>query len=116
MSMMSLSWAGTAGTTNNNLASGEKFEFLSRPSVVKLYLACDASAGSVTADFSLGNVVVGDNLVPRYVTAGSGPNRNEHLLLRAVGRAGDRIQLRLRETGGATATPTRAMIEIDEIA
>lgn len=119
MSVMRLEWAGTAGTTNNNLVAGEKFEFLARPSVVKLYVTADVVVnGSIEVDFSLGNVVVGDNLVPAYTdvtVTDQGPDRDKHLLARAVGRGGDRIQVRLRSTGAANC-PTRALIEIDEIA
>lgn len=115
MSLMRLDWAGAMGTTINNLVAGEKFEFLSRNAVVKLYAAADTATGSVECDFSLGNVIVGDNLVVPLHTATLGPERDKHLLARAIGRAGDRIQVRLRETGGAANTPTRILVEIDEI-
>ena len=111
---MRLNWAGTASSTINNLVAGEKFEFLSRNSVIKVYACADTATGAVEADFSLGNVIVGDNLVIPLHTATLGPERDKHLLARAIGRAGDRIQLRMRETG-AVNTPTRVLIEIDEI-
>lgn len=117
MSVMRLAWAGAAGTTINNLVAGEKFEFLSRHSVVKVYACSDLVANAhCEMDLSLGNVVVGDNMVVPEHTAGLGPERDKHLLARAIGRAGDRIQVRLREMEGAAASPTRVLIEIDEIA
>jgi len=116
MSIMRLDWAGALGTTINNLVAGEKFEFLSRPAVVKFYLCTDTGTGVVEADITLGNVVVGDNLISPLHTATLGPERDKHLLARAIGRAGDRIQVRLRETGGSANSPTRLLVEIDEIA
>lgn len=115
MSTVRLDWAGTLSTTNTNLLAGSKFEFLSRPSVVRVYAVADDSTGSVEMDFTLGNVVVGDDLVLPLFTANQGPLRSEHLLTRAVGRAGDRIQIRLREVAGTTS-PTRVLVDIDEIA
>lgn len=115
MSNVRLDWAGTASTTNTNLLTGSKFEFLSRPSVVKVYACGDTATGSVEMDFTLGNVVVGDDLVVPLRVATLGPLRSEDLLTRAIGRAGDRIQIRLRETAGTT-TPTRVLVDIDEVA
>jgi len=105
-----------AGATVTNIMAGSKFEFLPRPSVIKVYSAQDTGTGSVELDFTLGNVVVGDDLGPNVVTAGTGPARDSDLLTQGAGAAGDRIQIRLREVGGATATPVRTLVEIIELA
>mgnify|MGYP000713027902 CR=1 FL=1 len=94
--------AFTASQTVENIISGSKFEFLPRNAVVKLY-ASQTVAGEVELDFTLGNVVVGDDLDPNLETAVGAVNRNTDLIASGVGAAGDRIQIRGRETSGTTA-------------
>lgn len=103
-----------AGATNVNIMTGSKFEFLPRNSVVRIYAAQDlADLGEM--DISLGNVVIGEDLAMNQKTAGLGPDRNQDLLAQAAGMAGDRIQIRVRETGGAAATVYRVLVEIVEL-
>jgi len=104
----------TAGATNTNIMSGSKFEFLPRNSVIRVYAVQD-SGDLATLDFSLGNVVVGEDLALFQVTAGTGPNRNESLLAQGAGMAGDRIQIRVTETGGAATAVIRVLVEIVEL-
>jgi hypothetical protein len=115
MATFRANWAGTASTTLQNLMAGSKFEFLSRPAVVRVYGAADTATGSVQMDLTLGNVVVGDNLLVPLRTATLGPLRNEDLITKGIGRPGDRIQIRLQEIG-AVNTPTRILVDIDDIA
>lgn len=100
--------------------AGSKFEFLTRPSVVSLFAAADIAGGAQGVgllDLTLGNVVAGDDLrIPITQVLGAGPERNQHLVTNAVGAAGDRIQLRVRETGGAQTLTTRLQVDIKEIA
>ncbi len=103
-----------AGTTNNNIMAGSKFEFLPRDSVIRFYAAQD-TGDLCQADISLGNVVVGEDLRPFAVTAAEGPDRDKHLLAQAVGAAGDRIQIRTRETGGAAAAVYRFLVDIVDL-
>ncbi len=101
-----------------NIMAGSKFEFLPRNSVVRVYGIQDGGTGIVDLDFTLGNVVVGDSLGLNQTTAanaGTGPDRNTDLLATGVGAAGDRIQIRAQETGGAIATPIRVLVEINEV-
>lgn len=109
----------TAGATNTNLMTGSKFEFLGRAAVVRVYGAADIAAGGTQGvgeiDLTLGNVVVGEDLPLPIAAAGQGPTRNEHLITRGIGAPGDRIQLRLRETGGADTVTARVQVDIDEI-
>jgi hypothetical protein len=100
---------------NTNIMAGSKFEFLNRPSVVRVYAALD-TGDAATIDFSLGNVTVGEDLQPVITAAGAGPNRNEHLLVQGSGAPPDRIQIRVRETSGVAAAVYRVLVEIVELA
>lgn len=112
-----------AGTTNVNLLTGRKQEFLSRPAVVTVYQSQDSVSGSViTTDLTLGNVVVGEDLVCNSNPAasagvGTGPRTNEDMVARGVGAAGDRIQIRVRETIGGAGDDgiIRTLVTIDDI-
>ena len=90
-----------SGTTNDNLLTGSKFDYLARPAVVTVYGVQEVVAtSSISLDFTLGNVVVGDDLVANIQAAGVGPKVNEDIVAEGVGEAGDRITVRLRETTG----------------
>ena len=104
-----------AGATIANIMTGSKFEFLSRPSAVRIFAVQDAG-DLATLDFTLGNVVIGEDLPLSQVTAGTGPSMTDDKLVAGVGSPGDRIQIRLRETGGAAAAITRIAVEIAELA
>lgn len=104
-----------ASGTNVNIMTGSKFEFLPRNSVVRVYAVSDAG-DVVDLDFSLGNVVVGEDLNLFQVAAGTGPNRNESLLAQGAGMAGDRIQIRITEITATPATAeVRVLVEIVEL-
>jgi len=102
------------GGTFENILAGSKFEFLSRPSAVRVFAAQDVG-DLAQLDLTLGNVVVGENLPLNQRVAGEGPSRTDDMLVSAVGAAGDRIQIRLRETGGAAVAETRVLVEINEL-
>jgi hypothetical protein len=105
------------GTVTTNLMTGSKFEFLPRNSVVSVYGAMNnVAAGVVELDFTLGNVIIGDNLPLNRTADGEGPNRNTDLIAQGVGAAGDRIQLRTAEVGaGALDVPFRVLVQINEL-
>ena len=107
-----------ASGVNNNIMTGSKFEFLPRNAVVSVYAAQDLTGfpgtQNVNMDFTLGNVVIGDNLGLAAAADGTGPDRNTSLLAQGVGAAGDRIQLRTVETVGAPAT-YRVLVQINEL-
>ncbi len=114
MSVVRLNTTVLAGATNENILAGSKFEFLSRPSAVRIFAVQDA-ADLAQLDLTLGNVVVGENLPITEVAAGTGPSMLDDKLVSGVGSPGDRIQVRLRETGGALPAITRVLIEIAEL-
>lgn len=104
-----------AGATNVNLLTGRKQEFLSRPAVVTVYQVQDTGVGVGATDLTLGNVVVGEDLVPNDSAVGFGPRTNEDMISRGVGAAGDRIQIRVRETGGIAILTVRTLVTIDDL-
>jgi len=93
-----------AGTTIDNLLTGSKFDYLPGPSVVTFYAVQEVVSGSILiCDFTLGNVIVGDNLQPNAATpaaVGVGPKINEDVVAKGSGIGGDRVQIRVRETVG----------------
>lgn len=107
-----------ANAVNNNIMTGSKFEFLPRNSVVSIYAAQDLTGfpgtNNINLDFTLGNVVIGDNLPLSALNDGTGPNRNEDLLAQGVGAAGDRIQIRTVETAGGPQD-YRVLVQINEL-
>lgn len=109
-----------SGTTNNNLLTGSKFEFLPSAAVVKVFMAQDIVLLSVlSVDITLGNVVIGDLMIPNVATvAGTGPKTNEDFMVEGVGSGGDRIQISVRETSGILNANgiLRTLIVIEDIA
>jgi len=106
-----------ANAVNNNIMAGSKFEFLPRNGVVRVYAVQDPPAGveNINIDFTLGNVVIGDDLPCNFTaTEAVGPDRNTDLLATGVAAAGDRIQIRAQETGGLLQD-YRVLVEINEL-
>ena len=104
-----------AGATSANIVAGDIFEFINRPSAVRVFAAQD-SGDLAELTFKLGNVTLGENLPLNERTAGEGPSRSDDYLVGGTGMPGDRISVILRETGGSVAAITRVMIEINELA
>lgn len=108
------------GATLENLLVGTFLERLgARPELVSVFgvipfFALPANNGLFTVDIRLGNVVVADRLsVPQVGTAAtdtSGPDRDKHLLARAVGAPFDLVQIRLFN-GSSVAEPYRFLVE-----
>lgn len=114
MPVFKISDTQAALTVNNNIMAGNKFEFLPRNGVVRIYACQDVGTGNVNIDFTLGNVVVGDDLPCTSTTIAFGPDRNTDLLATGVAMAGDRIQIRAQETANVP-TPFRVLVEINDI-
>jgi len=114
-----------AGTTITNLLADTKFDYLPRAAVVTIYAVQDliaAPPSSIELDFTLGTTVIGDDLIPNAnpvggAGVGTGPKTNEDILAKGVGEAGDRIQLRARETTGGVAADgiLRTQIVIEDL-
>jgi len=92
-----------SGTTITNLLADTKFDYLPRAAVVTIYSVQDiVLLSNIELDFTLGTTVIGDDMVPNVPATGTGPRTNEDIIARGVGEAGDRIQIRARETTGIT--------------
>ena len=102
-----------ANTTTENVLAGTKWEFPSRPTFVQIFGADDTATGAVEIDFSVANVIVGENVNLQTRAAGTGPLRNEDLIVAGMAMPGDRIQIRTKETGGVN-TPFRLLIDFTE--
>lgn len=114
--MVKISTQLAAAGANVNLLQGRKEEFLSRPAVVTLYQVQDQTAASLSeTTLTLGNVVVGEDMVPNIPGALLGPRTNEDMVAQGVGQAGDRIQIRARETTGLGINVIRSLVTIVDI-
>lgn len=108
-----------SGTTNNNIIAGEVFEFLSRPAAVRVLVSQQiVVASALEVDFNVGNVIVTQALVPNIAVGAGVIDTDRDKLPAAVGAAGDRIQIRVREvTGGAGDDGIlNFMVEITDLA
>lgn len=91
----------TTGAINANVLSGESVEFVERPSRVRVFITAEA-AGESRAQFSIGSRVV---LVESPVSRQNRPPIvPDDLLLEDVAMPGERLTLRLRNTGAGSNT------------
>ena len=107
-----------ASATVENIIAGSKYEFPEVPVMVTVWGVCDltdyAAGGRVLLDATAGNSINADGAVYFAHTDNLGPLKSEHKLTSFVARAGQRIQLRQRETSG-NATDVRTIVEINEL-
>jgi hypothetical protein len=102
---------GVGGTVANVLA-GSQFEFLARPSIVQVYATQDP------ADLAEIEVFFGQELqspqapVSYALNAGEGPIVPNDEIVSDIGAPGDRIVIRVVETGGAATAIVRTMVKI----
>jgi len=103
-----------AAGVNVNLLQGSKFEFLSRPASIQLFASQDGT-GSGVIDFTLGNVVVGEDLPPNKTTTAGLIQRQNDGVGAGVGMGGDRIQIRARNLDAVNPINVSIMLDINEI-
>lgn len=99
------------GGTVANVLAGSQFEFLARPSIVQVFCVQDA------ADLAEIEVFFGQELqLPTSpvtaTTAGEGPKVPDDEIVNDIGAPGDRIVVRLVETGGVATAVVRTMVKI----
>lgn len=104
-----------AGAVETNALAGSKFEFLSRPSVVSVWATQDTAGDDAEIDLTLGNVVVAEDIAPN-LDAALLVQKDRDGIGSGVGDAGDRIQLRIRNTDGVNAIIVPVLVEINELA
>ena len=102
-----------AAGVNTNILAGSKFEFLSRPAAIQLFASQDGT-GTALIDFSLGNAVVGEDLLPNRTTTAGLVQRQNDGLGAGAGMGGDRIQIKARNTDAANAVNVTVMLDILE--
>jgi len=108
-----------SGTTNVNILAGEIFEFLARPSTVRVILSQQIVLLSALAvDVNVGNVIVTQALTPNIAVAPGVVDQDRDRLPAAVGAAGDRVQIRVRETSSLAGADgiLNFIVEITDIA
>lgn len=90
-----------SGTTVQNLVTGLKQQYLQFNAAVKVYAVQDiVLLSQLSVTFSLGNIVIGEDLIPNTPGLGLGPRTNEDIIGGSVGIATDLLQIRVRETTG----------------
>ena len=108
-----------AGATVENILSGTSLERAPRASTYTVYAVQDTGTGTVVADIFVGTEEIALGAELPKVAAGTGPNRNEHEFIPGVDMivaSGQLVRIKLRETGGTTATPTRLQVVSKSIA
>lgn len=96
-----------ANATTGNIFAGNVFEFLSLPSIVRVYIV--AAAVGMNVDVLVGN----ESYASDQEVSGANrfPIRNEDLLVELGGLPGERIVVRLRNTTGV-AIVVQSLIEV----
>lgn len=100
-----------AGGVNPNIIAGSQFEFLGVPSRIQIYAIGDpAAAGPYNLEVFFGqSLELADGPGP-IGAAAVGPVVPDDLVLDDVGGAGDRLVIRVSETGGAAAAIVRVLV------
>lgn len=96
-----------ANTTTGNIFAGNVFEFLSLPSVVRVYIV--ASAVGMNVDVLVGNESYAND--QEVSGANRFPIRNEDLLVELGGLPTERIVVRLRNTTIGALT-VQSLVEV----
>ncbi len=102
-----------AGAVVDNILAGSKFEFPRVHTSVTVYAVEDGAAvnGAVHMTMTFGNAIDIDDASIPTEAAGLGPNTNQHKMGAGLADPGDRIQIRLQNTG-AGAVNVRTLIEL----
>jgi len=98
-----------------NLLNGSKFEFLSAPAVVTLYATDFGNLAASELTFTLGNVVVAENIPLNTATAVGNVSTLNDRIGAGVGAQADRIQIAARNTDAAANTTVSILLDIAEL-
>lgn len=111
--MPSIPFAETllAGGVVANALAGNQFEFLARPSRVQIYVTQDPGDLVNVEVFFGQEIEATDNPIRVALAAGEGPIIPDDLLVDDIGAPGDRLVIRLTETG-AIAGIVRGLVKI----
>jgi hypothetical protein len=104
------------GGTNANVLAGSQFEFLGAPSRVQVYASQDSGGGAGIAEVE---VFFGQELELSQtrvnVRAAADIRVPDDLVLDDIGAAGDRLVVRVTETGGAAVADVLTQVKITPI-
>lgn len=104
------------GGVTANVMVGSQFEFLGSISQVQVYMISDPATGIANAEIFFGQQLeLADGPAPVGVVD-IGPAVPDDLVLDAIGAIGDRLVIRLTETGGAATAIVRTLIVITPVA
>ena len=108
-----------AGATVQNLMAGSQFEFPGRPPRVQVYQVRDpaGAAGIPESTIFFGQEL---ELASSQLSDGPGnaqaPRVPDNQVIDDIAAGGDRLVLRLQETGGAAATTVRTLVVLTPVA
>ncbi len=104
-----------AGTTTPNVLTGSQFEFLGVPARIQVYAIQDTTGAAGVGEVE---IFFGQELQlsqsPVNLKA-AGPEVPEDLVIDDFGAGGDRLVVRLTETGGAAAATINTLVKITPI-
>jgi hypothetical protein len=105
----------TAGQVIPNLLTGSKFEFLPVDAAIIVYGVSDTPGVQVEVTF--GNVIECDQMelpvLANNAASGAGPNTNDHRLAAGAARAGDRLAVRIFNSGATQTAPAGARVLVE---
>lgn len=104
-----------AGAINANIIAGSQFEFLGAITRVQIYQLGDIGVGLYNSEVFFGQVLeLADSPGP-LGTVGTGPRVPDDLILDAIGAPGDRLVIRMTETGGAAIADVRTLVVLTPV-
>ena len=104
-----------ANGVNENVLSGSAYEYVGRASQITVALAKNSAGGTVDADVQVGpELLTESSNVDNEQGVGFGPLVPENLVVQDMAAAGDRVIVRLRETGG-TGADVGVMVRIEAV-
>lgn len=107
--------AVAAGGQNANVLTGSQFEFLGTPSRIQVYAISD-TAGTI----GVGEIEIFFGQELQFSQSpinekAAGPDIPDDLLIDDFGAAGDRLVVRLSETGGVNGVTINTLVKITPI-
>ena len=105
-----------AGGANANVLQGNQFEFIQTPSRVQVF-AVQEGAGVGEIEVFFGQELQLPQTQPNLRAAGAGgPSVQDDGLVDDYAAPGDRLVVRVAETGGAAVTALRVLVKITPMA
>ena len=105
-----------AGATNDNILANSIYATIARPSRCRYWAVQDGATAASNALCQVlhGNVMIRPESPVFTFTAGQGPELDKHFIGGGAADVGDRLQVRLRNTGAASSN-FRVTVEINSL-